>query len=387
MAKRKIYMDHASTTYTLPEVVDAMLPYFTEKYGNAESAHQIGREAKEAIDNARETVAKYLNCRPDEIIFTGSATEANNLALKGVLEGCSNKGAELRGAPHLNHIITSKIEHSSILNTCKYLETKGIEVTYLDVDENGLVSPQQVEESITEKTALVSIMYANNEIGTIEPIQEIGEICKQKGVLFHTDAAQAAGVLTLDTKELNTNLLTITSSKFYGPKGTGILFIQKGTKIVPQTHGGSHEFGLRAGTQNTANIVGFAKALEIAQENMKQENTRLTKMRDNLIQGLTEKTGALLNGHLEKRLPNNINISIPEKNGSELTLYLDEAGICISTASACMVGKGNPSHVLTAIGIPPKLRNSTLRITIGKHTTDEDINYTIETLTNLVKKL
>ncbi len=377
--KRKIYLDHASTTYTDDEVLASMLPYFSEKYGNAESLHEKGKEALVAIDNSRETVAKYLNCRSSEIIFCGTATEANNLAIFGAARANKNKG---------NHLITTKIEHSSVEEPFKQLEKEGFEVTFLDVDKEGFINPEDVKKALTSKTILVSIMYANNEIGTIEPIEEIGKILKNHPTYFHTDACQAAGVETLNTQKLNLDLMTLNGSKIYGPKGIGVLYVKRGTNIRPIIYGGTHEYNLRGGTHNTPNIVGFAKALELIEKNKKKENLRLISLQNKLINGLLNKIpNSYINGSLKKRLPNNINITIKGINAQECLLHLDEQGIFASTGSACNIGKDKPSNVLKAIGLNDKDLFSTLRLTIGKRTTEEDILYILEVLPKLVKKL
>jgi len=380
MKNPQIYFDHASTTYTVPEVVEAMLPYFTEKYGNPHSNHTAGLEAKQAIDQSRETVARHLNCSPSEIIFCGSATEANNLCLKGFARANKNKG---------NHIITCNIEHKSVLNPLKYLKkNEGFKITFLQVDNDGLVNPDDLEKAITDETILVSIMYANNEIGTVQPIKKLGEICKKHAIPFHTDACQAAGALNLNTQEQNIDLMSFSSSKFYGPKGIGILFKKQNLDIKPIIHGGGQEFGLRSGTHNTAYIVGLAKALQLAQENSGQENARLIKLRDYLIESLLKKIpGIKLNGHKEKRLPNNINISIPDIDGAELLLHLDAIGIYASTGSACSAKKTAPSHVLLAIDLPENMANSSLRLTLGKSISEKEINYLLEKLPPIIEKL
>lgn len=377
--KLKIYLDHASTTYTDDEVLTSMLPYFSEKYGNAQSLHEKGKEALMAIDASRETVSKYLNCRSSEIIFCGTATEANNLAIFGTARANKNKG---------NHLITTKIEHSSVEEPFKQLEREGFKVTSLDVDKEGFINPEDVKKALTSKTILVSIMYANNEIGTIEPILEIGKILKNHPAYFHTDACQIAGVETLDVKELNIDLMTLNGSKIYGPKGIGVLYVKRGTNIRPIIYGGGHEYNIRGGTQNTPNIVGFAKALELIEKNKERENLRLTNLRNKLINGLLKNiSNSYINGPLKKRLPNNINITIKGINAQEALLNLNEEGIFVSTGSACTVRKDKPSNVLKAIGLPKEDIFSTLRLTIGKKTTLEDIEYVLEILPKLVEKL
>lgn len=378
MPKVEIYMDHASTTYMDPEVLKTMLPYFSEKYGNPESTHSKGKEAKIAVDNARQTVSKLLNCKENEIIFCGSGTEANNIALFGIARFNSKKG---------NHIITSSIEHPSILEPLKKLEKEGFKITYLPVNHEGLISLSDLENSITESTTLVSIMYANNEIGTIQDIKKIGEICKKHNVIFHTDACQAQGVLSLNTQELNIDLMTLNGSKIYGPKGIGALYIKEGIKIEPIIFGGGQEKNLRSGTHNVANIVGFAKALELAQQNKEQENKRLTNLRDKFIENLLKIPQTRLNGSINSRLPNNVNITIKDIDAQNLLLHLDEEEIFLSTSSACNSKTTNPSHVLLAIGLKEKEAMSSIRLTLGKKTTEEEIIYVSKILPPLVEKL
>lgn len=377
---REIYLDNAATTYMEKEVLEAMIPYFSEEYGNPDSLHSKGIKAKEAIDKARKTISKYLNCSPSEIIFTGSGTEANNIAILGIARANKKKG---------NHIITSEIEHSSVLKTIEHLEThEDFKVTYLKPDKNGIISPKELEKEITKETILVSIMYANNEIGTVQDIGKLGKICKNKKVLFHTDACQANGTFDLNTKKLNVDSMTINGSKVYGPKGIGALFIKKGTPIVPITFGGIQELGLRSGTMNTANIIGLAKALEIAEQVKFTENKKLSNSRDKLIKKLLEKIkGAKLNGDPVKRLPNNINISIPGINGKELLLHLSERGIYISTGSACTSTFQKASHVLIALGLTEELAESCIRITLGRKTTEEDLNDIAKILPEIVNKI
>lgn len=377
---REIYLDNAATTYTEKEVLDAMLPYFYEDYGNPDSLHSKGIKAKEAIDNARRTIAKYLNCSPSEIIFTGSGTEANNIAILGVARANKRKGT---------HLITSEIEHSSVLKTFEHLEAQeSFKVTYLKPDKNGIISPKELEKAITKETILVSLMYANNEIGTIQDIGKFGEICRDKKILYHTDACQANGTFALDTKKLKIDLMTINGSKVYGPKGIGALFIKKGTPIVPITFGGVQEMGLRSGTMNTANVIGLAKALEIAERVKSKENKKLSDLRDKLIKKLLEKIkGSKLNGDSVKRLPNNINISIPGINGKELLLHLSERGIYISTGSACTSTFQKASHVLMALGLSEELAESCVRITLGRKTTEADVNEVAKILPEIVSKI
>jgi cysteine desulfurase len=376
--KKEVYFDHAATTYLDSRVLEVMLPYFGEKYGNASSSHTKGKEALVAIDDAKEIFAKTLNCKASEIIFTGSATEANNLAIFGIA----------KATPQKNHIIISSIEHSSIYEPCKELEQNGYKITKLPVDKNGIVSPEDLEKEISPQTAVVSIIHGHHEIGTIQPISELGKICKKHNVPFHTDACQTACSHTLDTKKLNIDLMTINGSKIYGPKGIGALYVNKSIQIKPLILGGQQEEGLRAGTENTANIVGFAKALELAQKEKESENKRLTKLRDKLIHQLLKNIpGSYLNGHPEKRLPNNINITIPGINTQELILYLDEAGIFVSSGASCEIGTAKPSPALIAIKIPKKDLFSAIRITLGKRTTEEEIDYAIEKFIFIFKHL
>lgn len=374
-----IYLDNASTTATDPRVLDAMLPYFSEKYGNPHSNHKKGKEAKIAVDNAREIIAKILNCRESEIVFTDSATEANNLAILGIARANMDQG---------KHLITSKIEHSSVRAPLQQLEKEGFEVTWLNVDSEGFVSLEELENAIRPNTILVSIMHANNEIGTIEPIAEIGEICEKHKTIFHTDAAQTAGYLNLDVQKLNIDLMTINGSKIYGPKGIGALYIKRELQIRPIIFGGAHEKGLRAGTHNVPGIVGLAKALELVQEEKDRENQNLEKLRNKLMEALLTKIkGANLNGPKDNRLPNNLNISIPDVDADRLLLILDEAGIYVSTGSACSTGEAQPSETLKAIGLPQNKVHSSIRFSLGKKTTETDIDYVIETLPKIIEKM
>ena len=378
--QKSIYLDYASTTPVHPEVLKTMIPYFSEHFGNPESLHFFGIEAKKAIDEARKQVADFLNCKSSEIIFCGSATEANNIAIIGFAKANRSRGT---------HIITSKFEHPSVLNTFKYLEKEGeFSVTYLDVDHDGFISLEQLESAIIKDTILVSIMAANNEIGTIQPIQKIGEICKKHNVAFHTDACQLAEYFPLDVEKLNASILTINGSKLYGPKGIAALYIKQNTKIFPIIHGGEHEHGLRSGTHNVPGIVGLGKACTIASLNSEKEAKRLTPLRDHLIHGLLKNIpNAFLNGSLKNRLPNNINIAIPNIESKELLLHLDEAGICISVGSACGSGKNTPSHVLKSLGLKDDLCRSSIRISLGLYTTDKDIDYILEKLPEIVARL
>ena len=374
---KNIYLDYAATTPIREEVLLEMLPYFSEKYGNPGSFHSKGLEAKNALDNARQEIASLLNCSTKEIIFTSGGTESINLAIKGIALANKEK----------NHIITSKIEHPAVLNSCAYLEEIGFKVSYLDVDKYGKVNPKDVENSINERTSLVSIMYANNEIGTIEPIKEIAEICKKKGVLFHTDACQAAGCLNLDIKYLGVDLLTINGSKIYGPKGIGMLYLREGIEIVPLVHGGGQESRLRSGTENVPYIVGFAKALEISQKNKEKENARLSELRDYLIAKLLKIPKSRLNGHSTERLPNNVNISFMDVEGEAMLLYLNEMNIYASTGSACASKSLEPSHVLRAIGLSYEGAHGSIRFTLGKDSVKEYLDRVADAMPGIVKKL
>jgi len=370
-------MDHAATTPVRKEVFLAMKPFFSKKFGNASSLHFFGREAKEAIENARQKIAKIISAQKEEIIFTSGGTESDNMAIKKVAFANMENG---------NHVITSKIEHPAVLESCKMLEKKGFKITYLDVDCFGIVNPKDVEKAITNKTILVSIMHANNEIGTIQKIEEIGKICKRKKVYFHTDAVQTFCKEQIDVKRMNIDLLSASSHKIYGPKGTGFLFVKKGTKISPLFHGGGHEFGLRSGTENVAGIVGFAKAAVLMHKEMKKENARLKKLRNKLIVGLL-KMGARLNGHLKKRLANNVNVSFRGIEGESIILNLDKCGIAASTGSACSTRTLEPSHVLLALGLKPIDAHGSLRLTLGKQNKEKDVIYLLGKLEKIIKDL
>lgn len=377
--EKKIYLDHAATTYVRKDVLDEMLPYFSEFYGNPSSMHAFGRETRNAINIARQRVAKVLNADEKEIYFTSGGTESDNWAIKGAAYANSQKG---------KHIITTNIEHHAVLDSCKYLKEHGYDVTFLPVDKYGRVTPEQVFEAVRPDTILISIMTANNEIGTIEPIAEIGKIAREKKIIFHTDAVQAAGHLELDVKVLNVDLLTMAAHKFYGPKGVGALYIRKGTKIEKYLHGGAQERNKRATTENTPAIVGMGKALELVSAEREEENMRLSKLRDMLIHGiLSQIPDARLNGHPTERLPGNANISFPGIEGEALLVSLDMKGIAASSGSACMSGSFDPSYVLLAIGADEDLARSSARFTLGEKTTEEDIAYTIENTVKIVKKL
>lgn len=368
--KKVIYMDYAATTFIKKEVLEEIYPFLTEEYANASSTYSFATKSKMAVESSREKIAKAINGHRDEIYFTAGGSESDNWAIIGTAFANRDKG---------NHIITSKIEHHAILNSCKYLEAKGFKVTYLDVDSKGLINLEQLENSISENTILVSIMYANNEVGTIQPIQNIGEICKNKNVLFHTDAVQAVGNIPIDVKGSNIDLLSMAAHKFYGPKGMGVLYIKKGTKIDSFIHGGAQERGKRAGTTNVAGIVGMGKAIEIAMENLDFEFERLTELRDKLIHGLLKIKNSNLNGAMGKgRLPGNCNISFKNMEGDMLIAILDTYGICASSGSACSAGSLETSHVLVAIGLSKEMAKGSLRLTIGSRTNEEDIKYVVE---------
>ncbi|KGG81477.1 cysteine desulfurase [Caloranaerobacter azorensis H53214] len=377
--ERYVYMDYAATTPVKKEVLEEMMPYFTEKYGNPSSIYRIGRESRAAIDEARERVAKIIGAKPKEIYFTSGGSESDNWAIKGVAFANRDKG---------NHIITSKIEHHAVLHACEYLEKHGFEVTYLDVDEYGIVDLEQLKNAITDKTILITIMFANNEIGTIQPIQEIGKIAREKGVYFHTDAVQAIGNVEIDVNNLNIDLLSMSAHKFYGPKGVGVLYIREGVKIHPYIHGGAQEKNRRAGTENVAGIVGLAKALELAYENLEEHNKKLVYLRDKLIKEVTNKIDYVrVNGHPEKRLPGNVNFSIEFVEGEALLLSLDMMGIAASSGSACTSGSLDPSHVLLAIGLPHEIAHGSLRFSLGDFNTEEDVDYVVESLVKIVERL
>lgn len=379
MKKKKIYLDYAATTPIDSRVTKAMLPYFSEKFGNTMSLHSFGQEVKEVMEESREVVAGLIKAEPNEIIFTSSATESNNLALKGIAFANKNKG---------QHIIISSIEHPCIMESAKWLEKQGFEITRLKVDKYGLVDSKDVKKAIKEDTILVSVMHANNEIGTIEPIEEIGKICKERGVYFHTDAAQSFGKIPIDVNKMNIDLLTASSHKMYGPKGAACLFIKENIKIEPLLHGGGHEAGRRSSTVNVAAIVGFAKACKICKRKMKTEAKRQIKLRDKLIKGVLEKIEfSHLNGHPKKRLPNNANFSFAFVEGESLVIQLDLSGIAGSTGSACSSAKLESSHVLLAIRLKPQEAHGSLRLSLGRWTTEEEINKVLEVLPKAIKKL
>jgi cysteine desulfurase len=376
---KKIYLDNAATTPTDKRVLEAMLPYFTEIFGNPLSLHTFGQDARHFTDESRNKIASFIGAKPGEIIFTSGGTESNNSAIKGIAYARREKG---------NHIITSKIEHHSILEPCRFLERQGFAVTYLPVDKYGMVDPDEVKNAITDKTILISIMHANNEIGTIQPIREIGDIARDKGVYFHTDTVQTMGHLPVDVNDLNVDSLSASAHKLYGPKGVGILYVRKGARISSFMHGGDQEKGRRASTHNVPGIVGFGKAVELAKEEMVEEMEQLSSLRDDLIKGILARIDySFLNGHAHLRLPNNVNVSIPYVEGESMLLKLDMEGIACSTGSACSSSSLEPSHVLTAIGLPHELSHGSLRFTLGRSTTKDDIEYVLEVLPVIVEKL
>ena len=376
---KKIYLDNAATTPTDARVLESMLPFFSQMYGNPSSLHAFGQEAKHAIEEARYIVAQFMGARQEEIIFTSGGTESNNSAIKGVACARRDKG---------NHIITSKIEHHAVLETCHFLEKQGFEVAYIPVDEFGVIDPADVKKAITEKTILISIMHANNEIGTIQPIAEIGQIAREWGIYFHTDAVQTLGHIPIDVSELNVDLLSASGHKLYGPKGVGILYVKKGVRMLPFMHGGDQEQGRRASTHNVPGILGFGKAVELAKEEMAREIEQLTLLRDKLIKGVIDKIEyARLNGHPKERLPNNVNVSISYVEGESMLLNLDMEGIACSTGSACTSSSLEPSHVLAAIGLSHELAHGSLRFSLGRLTSEEDVGYVLEVLPRIVRKL
>lgn len=375
---RRIYLDNAATTAVSPEVVEAMLPFFTQAYGNASSIHGHGREAKRAIENARRQVMKSLNAaHPQEIYFTAGGSESDNWAIKAVAL------QHERG-----HIITTAIEHHAVLHTCQWLEKRGFDVTYLPVDEFGQVTAAEVEKALRPDTILVSVMAANNEVGTIQPIGEIGKLCRERGVLFHTDAVQAVGALPIDVQAMHIDLLSLSGHKLHGPKGVGALYIRKGVRIEPLLHGGAQERGYRAGTENVPGIVGLGKAVEMAYANLADNAARMTALRDQLVRGLMDRVpGARLNGHPTERLPNNVNMSFDGVEGEALLLRLDLVGVAGSSGSACTSGALDPSHVLLALGLTPAEANGALRLTLGSDTTEEEIASVLDILPPIVEDL
>ena len=376
---RRIYLDYAATTPMDPEVLKAMLPYFTDRFGNPSSIHSFGQEAKAAVEKARGEIASFLGAKQDEIIFTSGGSESDNFAIKGVAYANKHKG---------NHIITSSIEHHAVIKSCEFLEKMGFEVTYLPVSKDGLVDPEDVKKAITDKTILISIMHASNEIGTIQPIKEIGKIAREKKIYFHSDAVQTFGHIHINVDELNVDLLSVSAHKLCGPKGIGILYVRKGTKIVSFIHGGGQERKRRASTENVPAIVGFGKAVEIAKKTMDEEVKKLVILRDKLIKGILEKIdNVYLNGHPVRRLPNNVNVSVESIEGESMLLSLDMEGIAASTGSACTSASLEASHVLLALGLSHELAHGSLRFTLGRYTEKEDINKVLEILPKIAKKL
>lgn len=376
---RKVYLDNAATTALSPKVLEQMMPYLTAIYGNPSSPHSFGQEARKGVEHARDQVAKALNALPEEIIFTGCGTESDNTVLFGVAERYAKKG---------NHIITTNVEHHAILHTCEALEKRGIEVTYLPVDENGMVTAEQVANAITDKTILVSIMFANNEVGTIMPIAEIGKVCRERGVLFHTDAVQAVGHVPIDVKAMSIDMLSLSAHKFHGPKGVGALYMKKGVRLPAYVMGGAQERNRRAGTENVAGIVGLGAAIELATENLAESAARMTKLRDKLIAGIAARIPEVkLNGHPTLRLPNNVNYSIKYIEGESILLMLDMNGIAASSGSACTSGSLDPSHVLLALGLTHEVAHGSVRLTLSDETTEEDIDYVLEVLPKVTERL
>lgn len=374
-----IYLDHAATTAVHPDVLKEMLPYFTEKFGNPSSVYGFAAGNKNKINHAREVIAESIGAEPEEIYFTGGGSESDNWALKGVAEAYASKG---------RHIITTKIEHHAILHTCEYLETKGYDVTYLDVDETGLVRLEDLERAIRPDTILISIMFANNEIGTIEPIREIGAIAHKHGILFHTDAVQAYAQIPIRVDEMNIDMMSASGHKFNGPKGIGFLYIKKGLKLKSLIHGGQQERGRRAGTENVPGIVGIGKACEIAMASMDERIRKETELRDYLIGRLLKEIPyTRLNGHSRKRLPNNVNISFQFAEGESILIMLDMAGICASSGSACTSGSVDASHVLLAIGLPREIAHGSLRLTLGYENTKEEMDIVVDAIKNIIENL
>lgn len=380
---RKVYLDYSATTPVRDEVLKEMLPYFTEHFGNASSLYTIGLESKAAIDKAREQVANLIGASPKEIYFTGGGSESDNWVLESIANDMKSKG---KG----NHIITSRIEHHAVLHTCQFLEKNGYEVTYLDVEKDGTVTPEALEKAIRDDTVLISIMYINNEIGTIEPIRELAEVAHKHGILFHTDAVQAVGNTPIDVKAAGIDMLSMSSHKIYGPKGEGALYVRRGVRIPSFIHGGAQEMGKRAGTENLAGIVGFGKAAELAKQNLEDHVRHCSELRDYLVQQIMEKIpDVYLNGpaDMSRRHPGNANITFEYIEGESILLLLDSFGIAVSTGSACSSKSLEPSHVLSAIGVPDEMIHGTIRFTVGDFTTKEDIDYTVECLVKVVERL
>ncbi|MBP2634048.1 MAG: Cysteine desulfurase [Firmicutes bacterium] len=376
---KRIYFDHAATTPTDKTIANEMLEYMTTKFGNPSSVHSFGREVRKEVSEARENIATLLNATANEIFFTSGGSESDNFALKGIAFANKNKG---------NHIITTQIEHHAILHTCQWLEKQGFEITYLPVDEDGMISLDELKAAITDKTILISVMFANNEVGTIEPIKEIGAIAKEHGIYFHTDAVQAVGSVEIDVQDMNIDLLSLSGHKFYGPKGIGVIYIRRGVKIQPIQLGGAQERNMRAGTENVPAIVGLGMAAAIAKRDFVENNAHLVALRDKLIKGIQEQIPDIkLNGHPTKRLPGNVNFSFRYIEGESLLLSLDMKGIAASSGSACTSGSLDPSHVLLAMGLIHEIAHGSLRISLGRDNTEEDIDYTLEVLPQIIARL
>lgn len=376
---KQIYFDNSATTKLDKKVLEEMIPYLTENYGNPSSIYKIGRENRKAVEEVREKVAKALNANPNEIYFTAGGSESDNTAIKGIAYANKEKG---------NHIITSKIEHPAVLEICKQLEKEGFEVSYIGVDENGILNLEELKNEIKSTTILITIMFANNEIGTIQPIEEIGRIAKENNVLFHTDSVQAVGSVKIDVQKLNIDALSLSAHKFYGPKGIGALYVRKGVKFDKLIRGGHQERNKRAGTENVAGIVGLGKAIELAYEELEEHNRRIKKLRDYYVEEVKERIPYIkINGDMEKRLPGNSNISFRFIEGESLLLNLDLKGICASSGSACTSGSLDPSHVLLSIGLPHEIAHGSLRISIGKYNTKEEVDYLLDSLVEIVNRL
>ena len=376
---KRIYLDYAATTPTHPQVVKAMLPCFTDAFGNPSSIHSYGQEAKGAVDEARIKLAELIGAGSEDIVFTSGGTEADNYALKGVAYANEQKG---------NHIITTPIEHHAVTEACRFLEKRGFKVTYLPVDRYGLVDPQDVKRAITDKTILISVMHASNEVGTIEPVGEIGKIAREAGVYFHSDAVQTVGHIPVNVDELKVDLLSISAHKLYGPKGVGALYVRKGTRLTSLIHGGGQEKKRRAGTENIPAIVGLGKAVELARHDLGEEARRLSYLRDKLVKGLGERIDHIhLNGHPSQRLPNNVNVSVDFAEGESMVLNLDLEGICVSTGSACSSASLEPSHALLALGLSPEQAHGSLRFSLGRENNEEDVERVLEVLPGIVARL
>ncbi|MCZ3365088.1 cysteine desulfurase NifS [Methanobacterium veterum] len=374
-----IYMDHSATSPVDPEVFEAMKPYFVDNFGNASTLYSLGRDARKAMEAAREQVASLIGAKPEEVIFTSGGTESDNIAIKGTVYRLKNKG---------NHIITSAIEHPAVRETCKYLEKNGFEVTYLPVYEEGIVRVSDLEDAITDKTILITIMHANNEIGTIQPIAEIGKIARENKIYFHTDAVQTIGKIPVNVEEMNVDMLSLSAHKVYGPKGIGALYVKKGVRLEPIIHGGGHEKGLRPGTENVSGIVGLGKACELAEKNLLEDAKYITNLRDKLIDGILNSIEqSYLDGHRTKRLPNNVNLRFTGIEGESLVLHLDSKGVAASTGSACSSKSLEPSHVLIALGLEHVEAHGSLRLTLGKENTEEEVDYVITAVKEVVETL